>query len=103
MIVDISESGINILLLPKQYKRSEREKEQIPLFSSQQPRQNERGLAMCIYIGKGKLSFFFSNPLLKGRATSRPSAGRAHSRTVTSTVIRPPSRRINRFPFQVPM
>ena len=45
----------------KQYERSEREKEQTPLFSSQRPRQHERGLAMRSYIGKGKLSLFWNS------------------------------------------
>jgi hypothetical protein len=35
------------------------------------------------YIGKGKCSLLSQPPVLNPEATSRPSAGRAHSRTVT--------------------
>ena len=43
-------------------------KEQIPLFSSQRPRQHERGLAMRSYIGKGKLWFILEQWLNSCRA-----------------------------------
>ena len=40
-------------------------------------------LAMRGYIGKGKASLLSQPPVFNPEATSRPSAGRAHSRTVT--------------------
>jgi hypothetical protein len=60
MLLSLEKGEIDILHLPKQYERSERKKEQIPLSYPRRLRQRGRGPAMRGYIGKGKASSLFS-------------------------------------------
>ena len=83
MLLSLEKGEIDILHLPKQYERSEKKKNKSPLSYPRRLRQRGRGPAMRGYIGKGKASLLSQPPVFNPEATSRPSAGRAHSRTVT--------------------
>ena len=58
-------------------------KEQIPLSYPRLLRQRGRGLPCAATLEREKL-FTSQTPVFNREATSRPSAGRAHSRTVTA-------------------
>ena len=83
MQLSLEKGEINILHLQKQYERSEKKKNKslCPISAAAEaarPRYAMRG-----YIGKGEASLLSQPPVFHREATSLPSAGRAHSRTVT--------------------
>ena len=82
MLLSLEKGEINILHLPKQTSEA-REKRTNPFVLSAAAEAARPRLAMRGYIGKGKASLLSQPPVFNPEATSRPSAGRAHSRTVT--------------------
>ena len=71
MLSSLEKGEIDILHLPKQYERSERKKEQIPLSYPRRLRQRGRGLPGVATLEREKLLYFLN----LGYLTQKPRPG----------------------------